>query len=78
MQYMRKCHFRNELMRGNRQEETARKYTHNTSGRHTCYTQIMKFKVGLSISRTNADFQWNPVYKVFHRNSCYGNDMIRR
>jgi len=24
-------------------------------------------KVGLSISRTNADSQWNPVYNAFHR-----------
>jgi len=34
-------------------------------------------KVGLGISRTNADFQWNPVYNVFHRNFCCGNEMIR-
>jgi len=25
------------------------------------------FKVALGISRTNADSQWNPVYKAFHR-----------
>jgi len=25
------------------------------------------FKVGLGISRTNADSQWNPVYNAFHR-----------
>ena len=24
-------------------------------------------KVGLGISRTNADSQWNPVYNAFHR-----------
>ena len=27
----------------------------------------MRFKVGLGISRTNADSQWNSVYEVFHR-----------
>jgi len=26
-----------------------------------------KFKVGLGISQTNADSQWNLVYNVFHR-----------
>ena len=25
------------------------------------------FKVGLGISRTNADSQWNPVYNAFHQ-----------
>jgi len=25
------------------------------------------FKVGLGISQTNADSQWNPVYNAFHR-----------
>jgi len=35
-------------------------------------------KVGLGISRTNADSQWNPVYNVFHRNFCCGNETIRR
>jgi len=35
-------------------------------------------KVGLGISRTNADSQWNPVYNAFHRNSCCGNETIRR
>ena len=28
---------------------------------------ICTVKVGLDISRTNADSQWNPVYNVFHR-----------
>jgi hypothetical protein len=35
-------------------------------------------KMGLGISRTNADSQWNPVYNVFHRNFCCGNETIRR
>jgi len=35
-------------------------------------------KVGLGISRTNADSQWNPVYNVFHRNFCCGNETIRQ
>ena len=35
-------------------------------------------KVGLGISRMNADSQWNPVYNVFHRNFCCGNEMISR
>jgi len=34
--------------------------------------------VGLGISRTNADSQWNPVYIVFHRNFCCANETIRR
>jgi len=36
------------------------------------------FKVGLGISRTNADSQWNPVYNAFHQNFCCGNETIRR
>jgi len=35
-------------------------------------------KVGLGVSRTNADSQWNPVYNVFHRNFYCGNETIRR
>ena len=35
------------------------------------------FKVGLGISRTNADSHWNPVYKAFHPNVCCRNEMIR-
>jgi len=35
-------------------------------------------KVGLGISRTNADSQWNQVYNVFHRNFCCGNETIRQ
>jgi len=35
-------------------------------------------KVGLGISRTNADSQWNPVYNVFHRIFGCGNETIRR
>jgi len=34
-------------------------------------------KVGLGISRTNADSQWNPVYNAFHRIFCCGNETIR-
>jgi len=33
--------------------------------------------VGLGISRTNVDSQWNPFYNAFHRNFC-GNETIRR
>ena len=33
------------------------------------YIFIYRFKVGLGISRTNADSQWNPVYNVFHTTS---------
>ena len=39
---------------------------------------LVFFKVGLGIFRTNADSQWNPVYNVFHRNFCCGNETIRR
>ena len=35
-------------------------------------------KVGLGISRTNADSQWNPVYNAFHRIFCCANETIRR
>ena len=38
----------------------------------------LPLKVWLGISRTNADSQWNPVYNVFHRNFCCGNETIRR
>jgi len=37
-----------------------------------------KFKVGLGISRTNADSQWNPAYNAFHRIFCCGNETIRQ
>jgi len=33
-----------------------------------CCCCCLHIKVGLGISRTNADSQWNPVYNVFHRN----------
>jgi len=36
------------------------------------------FKVGLGISRTNADSQWIPVYNAFHQKICCGNETIRR
>jgi len=35
-------------------------------------------KVGLRISRTNADSHWNPVYNAFHRFFCCGNETIRQ
>jgi len=35
-------------------------------------------KVGLGISRTNGDSQWNPVYNAFHRIFCRGNETIRQ
>ena len=38
----------------------------------------MSFKVGLGISRTNVDSQWNLVYNAFHRIFCCGNETIRR
>ena len=63
---------------------------HHARNKHVPHTKIQKtctahfrsntwtsFKVGLGISRTNADSQWNPVYNVFHRNFC-GNETIRR
>jgi len=39
---------------------------------------LRDLKVGLGISRTNADSQWNPVYNVFHRFFCCANETIRR
>jgi len=42
------------------------------------FKRLYIVKVGLGISRTNADSQWNPVYNVFHRNFCCGNETIRR
>ena len=38
------------------------------SGLVRLMSQILyfRFKVGLGISRTNADSQWNPVYNAFH------------
>ena len=35
-------------------------------------------KVGLGISRMNADSQWNPVYNAFHRFFCCENETICR
>jgi len=40
--------------------------------------QNSRIKVRLSISRTNADSHWNPVYNAFHRIFCCGNETIRR
>ena len=36
------------------------------------------FKVGLCVSRTNVDSQWNPVFNAFHRFFCCGNETILR
>jgi len=33
-------------------------------------------KVGLGMSRTDADSQWNPVYNVFHQKICFTNETI--
>jgi len=38
---------------------------------------LRDLKVGLGISRTNADSQWSPVYNAFHRNFCCANKTIR-
>jgi len=38
----------------------------------------LRVKVGLGKSRTNADSKRNPLYNVFHRNFCCGNETIRR
>jgi len=41
----------------------------------TRWQRFLQFlKVGLGISRTNADSQWNPVYNAFHRNFCCANE----
>jgi len=37
---------------------------------------LNNIKVGLGISRTNADSQWNPFYNAFHRNFCCANETI--
>ena len=34
----------------------------------------LQLEVGLGISRTNTDSQWNPVYNEFHRFFCCGNE----
>ena len=34
-------------------------------------------KMGLGISRTNTDSQWNPGYNAFHRVFCGENETIR-
>ena len=47
-------------------------------GRRKNRNQVLTFKVGLGISRTKADSQWNPVYKVFYRFFGCGNATIRR
>jgi len=40
--------------------------------------RISSIKVGLGISQTNADSQWNPFYNAFHQKICCGNETIRR
>jgi len=40
--------------------------------------KFLRIKVGLGISWTKADSQWNPVYKAFHQIRCCGNETIRR
>jgi len=42
------------------------------------FAPFAEVKVGLGISRTNVDSQWNPVYNAFHRNFCRENETIRR
>jgi len=42
------------------------------------YESWFIFEVGLSISRTNADSQWNPVYKAFRQIRLFGNEPIRQ
>ena len=44
----------------------------------TCVFFLSNFKVGLDISRMNADSQRNPVYNAFRRIFCCGNETIRR
>jgi len=39
---------------------------------------IIPIKVGLGVSWTNAESQWNPVCRAFHRIRCCGNETIRR
>ena len=41
-------------------------------------TIASSIKVGLGISWTNVDSQWNPVYSAFHRDFCCANQTIRR
>jgi len=36
----------------------------------------LNLKMGLGISRTNADSQWNSVYNTFYRIFCCGNETI--
>jgi len=37
---------------------------------------LLIVKVGLGISRSHADSQWNPVYDAFHRIFCCANETI--
>jgi len=41
-------------------------------------SRFNRFKVGLDISRTNADSQCNPAYNAFRRFCCCGNETIRQ
>jgi len=42
------------------------------------FVTIDSLRWGWVISRTNADSQWNPVYKAFLRIRCCGDETIRR
>jgi len=44
--------------------------------KHVVPYAMIWFKVGLDISRTNADSQWNPAYSALHRFFCCGNETI--
>ena len=73
------CRLRFQTGRGNEKdliENTTFRVNYQTDLNTTEKARIIK--VGLGISRTNADSQWNPVYNVFHRNFCCGNETIRR
>ena len=42
------------------------------------FKNVCFLKVGLGISRTNADSQWNPVYNAFHQFFCCVMETIRQ
>jgi len=41
-------------------------------------TFSLVIKVGLGISQTNSDSEWNPVYNAFHRIFCCENKTIHQ
>jgi len=57
---------------------TKAKYLPPATSSRSFFNLKVFIKVGLGISRTNADSLCNPVYNVFHRNFCCGNEMIRQ